>query len=308
MNTLREALDDYLSMRRSLGFKLHSDGKGLKDFVLFLENRKTPHITTQLALEWAQQQHSTRGYWAQRLCWIRGFATYRSATDPQTEVPPSGIWSFANRRARPYLYSESEIKQLLKAALSLKGRNPTKGLLYHSLLGLLVVTGMRVSEVINLKMKDVDLVSGVITIKGSKLGKCRLVPLHASTQQVLSKYKKRRDKFLKGCPSDYFFVSNSGTRLHSAAVRLVFDELRRKIGLDKTGLKNAPRLHDFRHRFAIQTLLRWYRKGEDIERKMPVLSTYLGHVDIACTFWYLSASPELMGLAIKRLDQRWEVS
>ena len=234
MNTLRESLADYLSMRRSLGFKLHVDGIGLLNFVSFLEKRGASHITTQLALEWAQLPHSLRSYWAQRLCWVRGFAAYRSATDPFTEIPPTGMWPFGKRRARPYLYTEEEIQQLLTAALNCKGRNPIKGQLYYCLFGLLAVTGMRISEVVNLKVKDVDLSTGVLTVEGSKLGKSRLIPLHASAQQVLTEYKQSRDAFLKGWPAQYFFISNTATRLHTSIVRVVFHALCKKIGLDKT--------------------------------------------------------------------------
>ncbi len=306
MNSLREALADYLCLRRGLGFKLHSAGVGLLGFISFLEKRGASQITTRLALEWAQQSSSARGQRAQRLSWVRGFATYRSAFDVCTEVPLVGMFPFGKRRARPYLYTEDEIEKLLQAAAGLTGRTTIKGQTYHCLFGLLAVSGMRISEALNLKVSDVDLAEGIITIEGSKLGKSRFVPLHESTKRILVDYKSCRDKFLASCSADYFFISMLGTRLCGSVVRVNFHVLCRKIGLNTADPKNAPRIHDLRHRFAVETLLRWYRNGEDIERKMPVLSTYLGHVHVDNTYWYLTACPELMGLAVQRLEQRWE--
>lgn len=308
MNTLRKAVTDYIAMRRALGFKLRAPGVWLPDFVAFLEQQGAPYITTQLALEWAQQPASAQQqYWAQRLSWVRGFARYQSAMDARTEIPPVSVLPYCKKRARPYLYTDEEIEQLLQAALDLETASLLKRRTYYCFLGLLAVSGMRISEAIGLKVRDVDLNAGVLTVEG-KLGKPRLVPLHASTQKVLSDYKLCRDEFLNGRPADYFFISTVGKRLHVSAVHLVFYELSRKTGLRGPDSKNQPRIHDFRHRFAVQTLLQWYRSGEDVERRLPLLSTYLGHVEVTGTYWYLTACPELMGQAVKRLEQRWEAN
>lgn len=308
MNTLRESVEDYLAMRRGLGFKLRDAGKGLLDFASFLEQRGTTYITTSLALEWAQQPSSAQpAHWAQRLSYVRGFARYRSAIDPRTEIPSSGLLPYCPGRARPYLYTDEEINRLLEAALKLP---PADGLwrwTYHCLLGLLAVSGLRISEAIGLKPEEVDLSEGVLTVRGAKLGKSRLVPLHDSTQRVLADYKLRRDAFLVERPASYFFISKLGKRLDGAEVRRTFYQLSRQIGLRGPDSSSGPRLHDFRHRFAVETLLQWYRAGEDVERRLPVLSTYLGHVHVSGTYWYLTACPELMGQAVRRLEQRWEV-
>jgi integrase len=174
-------------------------------------------------------------------------------------------------------------------------------------LGLLAVSGLRISEAIGLKPEDVDLGEGILTVRGSKLGKSRLVPLHDSTRQALADYKLRRDDFLAGRPAPSFFVSKRGKRLDGANVRRAFYQLSRQIGLRGPDSSSGPRLHDFRHRFAVHALLRWYRAGEDVERRLPVLSTYLGHVHLSDTYWYLTACPELMGLAVRRLERHWEV-
>jgi integrase len=168
------------------------------------------------------------------------------------------------------------------------------------------VTGLRISEALNLQSKDVDLAEGILTIRCGKFGKSRLVPIHASTQTVLSDYAACRDHFLAGRPAICFFVSKRGTRLDGGEVRRTFYDLSRQTGLRSASASHGPRLHDFRHRFAVQTLVQWYRSGQDVERRLPILSTYLGHVHVADTYWYLSACPELMGLAVKRLEEHWE--
>lgn len=308
MNTLREAVADYLALRRSLGFNLRDAGIGLMDFVSFLDQRGACHITTPLALEWAQLPSSTHpAEWTRRLSYVRGFARHRSATDARTEIPPAGLLVHRPARARPYLYTDEEIERLLTAAQQLTPGGGLQGWTYYCLLGLLSVAGLRISEALGLKLEDVDLREGILTVRGTKFGKSRLVPLHSSTQQVLCDYKLRRDRFLAGRDADYFFISRKGTRLDGARVRHTFYRLSRQTGLRRPGSSHGPRLHDFRHRFAVETLLRWYRGGEDVERRLPVLSTYLGHVHVADTYWYLTACPELMGLAVKRLEQRWEV-
>jgi integrase/recombinase XerD len=301
-------VEDYLTMRRGLGFKLYHDGKRLLAFVSFLEERGATHITTSLALEWAQRPSPAQpATWAQRLRQVRGFARYRSATDPRTEIPSSKLLPHRPGRARPYLYSDQEIKQLLNAALKLPPADGLRRWVYYALLGLLAVSGLRISEAIGLKLEDVDLSEGILTVRGAKLGKSRLVPLHASTRQVLADYKLRRADFLAGRSASYFFITQRGNHLDTGDVHRIFYLLSRQTGLRNPDSNRGPRLHDFRHRFAVETLLHWYCAGEDVERRLPVLSTYLGHVHVSDTYWYLTACPELMGLAVKRLEDRWEV-
>ena len=312
MNTLREAVREYLEMRRALGFKLRETGKGLDDFVRFMERRKAPYITQALALTWAQQPSNVQpAYWGQRLSYIRGFANYRSVTDPRTQIPPDGLLPFHPRRARPYLYSEAEINSLLEAALKMPcryERGKLRPWVYHCLLGLLSVSGLRLGEACNLEVQDVDLNAALLTIRGAKFGKTRLVPLHATTCTVLANYISRRKRHWAGrTVSSYLFVSSTGNRLDSGDVHRTFYELSRQIGLRGPSDSHGPRLHDMRHRFATNTLVQWYRSDEDPERRLPVLSAYLGHVHVADTQWYLDSSPELMREAMRRLERRWEV-
>jgi integrase len=311
MTTLRQAVHEYLRMRRHLGFKLHEPGKGLLDFVRFLEQRRAPVITQVLALTWAQQPvHAQPAHWARRLSFVRGFARYRSATDPRTEIPAPGLLPFQAQRARPYLYSASEIRRLLHAALRLPcrfERGRLRPWLYYTFFGLLSVTGLRVSEARNLEVRDVDLDTAVLTIRGTKFGKTRLVPLHASTCQVLAEYLRRRARHWRQRPvSSYLFVSSWGNRVDGGEIHRTFYTLSRQIGLRGPSDHRGPRIHDLRHRFATWTLVRWYRAQQDPERKLPLLSAYLGHVHVADTQWYLTASPQLMREAMRRLEHRWE--
>jgi len=310
MNTLRQAVNDYLELRRGLGFKLVKYEACLREFVSFLEQKKTSHITTALAVQFAmlhpRQEPKAQ---AHRYSAVRGFASYRIGVDPATEIPPCGLVRGHTRRARPYLYSDKEVCELLEAARNFPSTYSLRPWTYYCLFGLLAVTGLRLGEALNLQCQDIDLAEGLLTIRRTKFGKSRLVPLHGSTVKVLAEFAERRDRFIaerSGRTSAHFFVTKFGTRLRDAYVYRVFWALSRQIGIRSPGANRGPRLHDFRHRFAIESLLRWYRAGEDVERRLPVLSTYLGHAHITDTYWYLSCTPELMTAAGKRLEQRWE--
>jgi integrase len=287
---------------------MHEAGVLLPRFVSFLEEREAVFITTRLALEWAQHPAAQPAEWARRLCFVRGFARHRSASDSRTEIPPVGLLPYRSTRARPHLYAEEEVRQLLNAALELPVTWPSTPLrpwVYYCLLGLLSVTGLRISEALNLELGDVDLENAVLTVRATKLGRSRLVPIHSTTCVVLADYLRRREQFFGHPVSSYVFVSRHGTRLDIGRVHRTFYALSRKTGLRAEGASKGPRLHDFRHRFAVQVLTRWYQSGEDAWRRLPLLSTYLGHVYIAGTYWYLSDQPELMSLAMERLEHRW---
>ena len=311
MNTLRQAAQEYLTMRRDLGFKLADAGKALLEFAGFMQRHRCAYITSELALDWAQlPKGATPAHHARRLSLVRGFARHRSAADPRTQIPPPGLLPFQPRRARPYLYSDEEIGRLLRAALAWKCRcsyDALKPYTFHCLLGLLSVSGLRVSEALNLRLPDLDLQEKVLTVRGTKFGKDRLVPLHASTCQVLERYlERRRRHWANREVSSYMFVSNRGHRLDGAEVRRTFYALSRQIGLRGANDSHGPRLHDMRHRFATGTLVRWYRRGQDPQRLLPVLSAYLGHVHVEDTQWYLNGCPELMREAMRRLERCWK--
>jgi integrase len=307
MISLRKAVENYLTMRRSLGFKLRNTGYDLRHFVSFMEEQKASVITTELALRWAQQSQDVQpATMAARLSFVRSFARYWSATDPRTEIPPMGLLPYRTKRATPYIYSDDEIRGLLKAARDLPPSTGLRPWTYYTLLGLMAVTGMRVSEVIRLDRADVDLEQRLLTIRLSKFSKSRLIPLHSSTVKELKVYLQRRDQLYPRPSTSRFFLSNQGTPLADYIVRWTFVKLSRQIGLRRVGDSSGPRLHDLRHRFAVTTLLHWYRTGVDVEQHLPVLSTYMGHAHVTDTYWYLSAIPELLALTKDRLEKRWE--
>jgi len=303
MNALRTALREYLTLRRDMGYKFQNEEKRLGKFVTFMEERHAPTITYKLAIEWATQPADRHATWTLRLTDIRGFARYLQSIGVKAEIPPTEVLPGLTR-SKPYIYTDAEIRRLLAAALALPPRDALRRWTYYNLLGLLAVTGLRISEALSLCCDDVDLEGGILTIRSTKFGKSRLVPLHPTTVCSLAKYAKQRDVHVP-CPrSPFFFVAERGGRLLLQYVYRVFWRLSRETGLRKPADHTGPRLHDFRHRFAVQTLLSWYRSGQKIEVLLPVLSTYLGHTCIRDTYWYLSACPELMEHAARRLESR----
>jgi integrase/recombinase XerD len=304
MSALRQALDDYLALRHAMGFKLAAARSQLPQFVEFLDQHGQTFITTDWAVCWATQPHHIQpAEWARRLCLVRGFAQYCTSVDPRTEIPSPRLLPYRHQRRAPYLYSDAEIVQLLEAARHLSSPTGLRALTYTTVFGLLVVTGMRISEVVALDNADVDLAGGLLTIRHTKFRKSRCLPLHPTTQQALGRYVEQRDRVYPIPQSPAFFVSEQGTRLPTCTVRATFVHLSRHIGLRGPRDSRGPRLHDFRHRFAVQTLVRWYQEDGDVERHLPELSTYLGHVKVSDTYWYVSATPELLGLATQRLEQ-----
>ncbi len=304
MNAMRTALRDYVTLRRSLGAKFHGAARRLKHFVAFMDERGATVITYPIALEWATRPPATRATWALRFTDVRGFSRYLHGRDPRTEVLPTRVLA-ASARAKPYLYTEAEIDRLLEAALALPPAKALRRWTYYTLFGLLAVTGLRIGEALALQRQDLDLVQGILTVRAGKFGKTRLVALHPTTREALRRYARQRDARLSPTRTDYFFVAERGGKLLHQYVWRVFIRLSRQIGLRSPSEHRGPRVHDLRHRFAVQTLVNWYRSGEPVEQVLPVLSTYLGHVCVRDTYWYLSACPELMGQAVQRLEQRW---
>lgn len=301
MSDLEQILRDYLSLRRSLGFKLERDGRLLPDFVAFLDKSGSPVITVPLALAWAKQPTTATTYWwAARLSMVRGFARYVGTIDTRTEVPPLDVLPHTRRpRQRPYIYSDADVAALM--AVTHRIRDPFRAHTYRTLIGLLASTGMRVGEVINLDRTDLDREEATLTVRHAKFGKSREVPLHSTTVEAIEDYARHRRRRFSRPVSSAFLLSLAGSRLfyknvHSTFLRLVeWAELSDR-------RPRRPRLHDLRHAFAVRTLTDAYRAGLDVERQLPVLSTYLGHVNPSSTYWYLSAIPELMDASARRLE------
>ena len=302
MNPLRKALIDYLDVRRALGYKLQRDEKLLIQFLGYLENLGQQHLTTEAAVAWATLPAGAhQRWWANRLSIVRSFAAYLRTIDPATEMPPTDLLPSRPCRATPYLYSEEEITALLAATATLRTQH--RSTTYRTLISLLVVTGMRVGEAIALDRSDFDSNDGLIIIRKGKFGKSRELPLHSSTVDALLCFLRRRDRPRSTPTTPALFVSTSGTRLLYCNVQWTFARLVCHADIKPRSVSCRPRLHDLRHGFAVSTLLNGYREGGDPAARLPLLSTYLGHVDPAMTYWYLSAAPELLAAAGRRLER-----
>lgn len=311
MSGLARALEEYLATRRSLGFTLRLPASALRNFVAFMADRGAPYITTELALRWAKQPRDVQpSTWSWRFAMVRRFAVWQAATDTRTQVPPNGLLTHRYRRKPPYIYTDEEITRIIVATAKLPSAVGLRAQTYSTLFGLLAVTGLRVNEALGLDCRDVDLDQGILTIRRAKFGKSRLVPLHPSTRDALIGYAETRGRMLATPMTRAFFVSERGTRITEWSTRYSFAKVSRQIGLRSSteGGRHGhgPRLHDMRHRFAVRTLVEWYRAGLDVEREIPKLATYLGHVHINDTYWYLEAVPELLELATERLIKRPE--
>lgn len=305
MTRLAVAAERYLAVRRALGYRLRHETWWLPDFVAFLRRRRSSIITAALALEWACQPTGTsRGWWAKRLSAVRQFARHHHASDPRTEIPAGDLLPHRRHRLTPHLYSPEEVAALMREAGRLRRR--LQAATYEAVLGLLAATGMRVSEALTLDDADVGWDRQCLTVRGSKFGKSRYVPLHPTAVTALRAYVGRRDQLRPHRRSPAFFLSSTGTRILHQDFHRAFLRLLTRTGLDR-GPRRRPRLHDLRHTFAMRTVRDWYRAGVDVERRLPWLSTYLGHVSPSSTYWYLTATPELLSAAATRAERAWKV-
>lgn len=303
MNALDRHLEEYLELRRHLGFKLYDTGFELRNFVRFAQEEKAYYITTKLAIRWATQPTGCQpARWGARLGMLRRFARYLSAVDPRTEIPPDGLLPCRYHRKTPYLYSDKQVLELLKAAQQMPSPKGLRAATYSTLFGLLAVTGMRLGEAIGLDRQDIDLDQGLIKVRQAKFNKSRWVPIHPTTRNKLQQYQSLRNRLCPHPKSPSFLLSERGTRLTGYIVRHWFIRLSRQIGLRQPTDHHGPRIHDLRHRFIIGTLRRWYQTERDIEACLPRLAAYVGHGHVNDTYWYISATPELLQLATERLE------
>jgi integrase/recombinase XerD len=305
MSALRDAAEDYLLMRRALGCKLEIQGLLLGGFVSCLEEVDAMTVTIENAVAWATlPAGADPSYWAGRLSVVRQFARHLQTLDPACEVPPAQLLPYRSRRAIPYLYEPQEITALIDAAGQLQP--PLLAADYQTLIGLMSVTGLRLGETIRLDRVDVDHRHQLLRILDSKFGKSREVVLHDSTMRALDDYRRLRDERFPQQRCEAFLVSLRGTRLRKNCIHHMFTRLVQAAGLKPRSPGCRPRLHDLRHGFAVRTLLEWYRDGLDVQARLPLLSTYMGHVNPASTYWYLTAAPELLALVADRLDPTLE--
>ena len=310
MSALRSELERYLSIRRALGYDLSTTERVLRRFVVFAESEKTEYIGTALFLRWQENfAGANRQTWARRLGMVRLFAQWLQSINPKHEVPPPSLLPGRQRRSRPYIYTEDEVRRIVQAAAELPSINGLRPLTMSTLFGLIAVTGLRINEALSLDVADIDFVQGVLTLRRGKLGKQRLLPVSDSTILQLRSYAAERNRLL-GTQPDPFFVSDQGGRVTDCSARYNFAVVCQSIGLRMPEKFNrhgrGPRIHDLRHTFAVRTLLNWYRTGKDPAREMIKLIAYLGHDKPAYTYWYFEAVPELLDLARRRVEQEIE--
>lgn len=300
MKDLQSRVAEYLAIRRALGYKLAGYDTVLREFTVWLSASGAPVVTADLALAWAQSRSTSPARERQRLTIIRRFAEYLSTIDARVEVPSADLLPASYRRRPPYVYSPSEVLDLMAAAGSLTPL--LRAATYQTLIGLLACTGLRFGEAAGLDRADVNTAQALLLVSSGKNGRSRHVPVHATTAKALSAYATLRDQLCPQPASASFFVSTRGGRLPDSSVQYVFANLRRTTGLDECGRGRLPRVHDLRHGFVVNTMLAWHRDGVDVQARLPLLSTYVGHVDPKATYWYQQAVPELLALAARRLE------
>jgi integrase len=302
--TMISLVEDYLATRRKMGFALEIAGAQLLAFARYAD--QTGHrgpVTSDLTVRWAQSsQKSTPLTWARRVEVLRPFAKYCSQFDAATEIVPRRFFGAAHRRLIPHIYRELEIEALLKETDNLLPVDGLRPLTYYTLFGLVAATGLRISEALHLKLQDLDLGHSILTVRQTKFRKSRLLPLHSTTVAALRRYAEARQHRFGRQSLESFFVSDRGTPLPDRTVHCTFEKLRKRLGWIARGGHAAPRIHDLRHSFICHSLLRSYQQARPIDNIIDVLSTYVGHVKISDTYWYVTATPELMAVAAQRFS------
>ncbi|MCB1741347.1 MAG: tyrosine-type recombinase/integrase [Gammaproteobacteria bacterium] len=303
--TMHEKVERYLLHRRHAGYVLRIEGKQLIAFAQFADNsgHRGP-LTLDLASRWAtasrRPSHLTA---ARRIEVLRGFARYCQQFDPDTVIPPLRLFGRGHRRLTPHIYMDAELQALLEATATLHPSGSLRGACCRAIFGLIAASGLRLGEATALTRDDVDLERGVLLIRHAKFGKSRWVPLHPTTTAELHRYAQQRDRDPRSQHIEAFFVSHQGRPARVESIEYAFRQLRRQLQWSARGGHPAPRIHDLRHTFVCRTLQRWYEQDMDIGRNILALSTYLGHAKITDTYWYATATPELLALAAGRFER-----
>jgi integrase len=302
MSALAEHAERYLRLRQTLGHQLDDAHRLLPRFVSYLEEIDASAITVEAALAWVRRPDvdPASSVWSRRMTVVRGFARHMAGIDPATEIPPLGLVTFHQHWKPPFIYSTTDVEALMTAVPAVVP-TPLRTATVQTVIGLLAATGMRIGEAIALERGDIDWTEGVLVVRSSKFTKSRELPLQPSTITAMGGYTQTRDQHVPAPASPRFFVSGKGTPICYPDFWATFRELLTRTGIG-AGSPARPRIHDLRHSFAVHTLVRWYQAGEDVAALLPRLSTYLGHLTPAYTYWYLSAAPELLTLAADRLE------
>lgn len=304
MNAMAEVLaglvDDYLRVRRALGYKLEGVGKTLEHFVAYLDAHDADTVTVADAVEFATAPPArTVRTQALRLSAIRCFTRWAHCQRPDIEVPPARILPARPTRVAPFIYTVDQIQALLNATVTL--RSQLRAATFRTLIGLMATTGIRTGEALGLDIASYDPHAGTLRVEG-KYGKIRLLPVHPTVGDALTEYIEQRRRWLPTASEPALLISTNGTRLLPSRVNETFRQLTIEAGLGSASSSCRPRLHDLRHTFAVSTMLDAYRRGEDPAVVLPILSTWLGHTEPRDTYWYLTGTAELLEAASARLN------
>ena len=303
---LIQQVEDYITYKRGLGYKIIVEADELRRFATFAKSiGHNGSLTNELAMRWATlKSEYSRFYMARRLEIIQTFAKYITAFDPCAQIPQTGVFGKCHGRVSPHIYSDAEISLLITEARKLYSPDGIRAYTVSAAIGLLRATGLRPSELTQLKVEDVRLSTGYVFIHSSKFKKDRIVPLHSTVLKELSVYSDYIEgKLGPRCNSDYFFVSTYGQRFNSRSFEYAFQLIRPILYKDGAcvGTRNY-RLYDVRHTFACETIRHWLETGDDVNKKLYLLSTYMGHVKPEDTYWYLSATPQLLAVSCERYE------
>jgi integrase len=304
-DTIAARIDAYLASRRQAGFALTIDGEQLKRFACFAD--QAGHhgpLTVKLAMRWATASRGQRPLTAaRRIEVLRPFARYCQQFDPATEIPPRKLFGRAHRRLTPHIFSDHEIRSLLGACLQLHPPGGLRGVSCAAIFGLIASTGLRISEATGLTRPDVDLDQCLLHIRRAKFGMSRWVPLHPTVADALRRYAQQRDRDAMAASAEAFFVFGHGRPASTIGVEYAFRVLRAQLKWRARGGHPVPRIHDIRHSFICHRLEAWYAQGLDIDRNILALSTYVGHAKVTDTYWYVTATPELLAIAAQRFSR-----
>ncbi|MDF1758144.1 MAG: tyrosine-type recombinase/integrase [Legionellaceae bacterium] len=299
LKTMKQRVQEYLSYRRSLGFKLLVEGQQLLRFAEFVDNKNhCGPVTAEIAIEWSQSSKKpSRFTWARRLEIVTCFAKYCSSIEPGTQIPPKGLFGKSHRRVAPYIFTTIEIQQIVDATKHLLPKNSLRQITFRYLFTLLYVTGLRISEALNLSCDDVDIQNRIIHIKQTKFNKSRLAPIDSSTAIALFNYSNQRERHVSTSTLRAFFVLDNGEPIKLRTAQYAFSKIRRLLNMGSNLQGRVPRIYDLRHTFVCHRILAWYEQKIDVQQNLPYLSTYLGHVKVSDTYWYITGIPELINIA-----------
>lgn len=296
---------DYIELRHGLGYRSPSQDRMLLEFARYLDrDGHDGPVPLERSLDWAASTVSAdpRNP-AGRLTAVRGFLRHLSVLDGATEIPAPGLLGPAGHRTPPHVYSDCEISDLLQAAAGLAPPGGLRPRSYATLFALIACTGLRISEALTLTCADVDLAGGTLTVRAGKRGRTRLIPLHPTAVPPMRDYAAQRERRC-GPPGagDAFFRTDRSGWISASAASSTFIVLRRQLGWTAAGRTRAPRMHDLRHRMVVRRIQAWHAQGADVDCKIAVLATYLGHIEVRDVYWYLSAVPELMSIVAGRFE------